>query len=615
MNIIKKLFSFTIRSAVMSILLFLTIALIGAYVFISGVSNADVPNRILASDSDSPVTVTDREGNELAVIQPENGVIRVVSSDRISQNMKDAMVAAEDGTFWQNLGFEPRRILGATLGHLQGNPNAGGGSGLTQQYVKNNLVGDDYSLQRKWDEILSATKTTATRDKEQILTDYLNSVYFGRGATGIEQASRAYFGVSAEELSLPQSALLAGVVQSPSQWDPEVDPDGAHERFDYVLGQMERWGMITPEQASTAEFPETIPSKPVDVSTGMTDGATGLIAHMAIEEIVENGIEREVLFDRGVTIRTTIDPAVHESIQRNSKNAAQTHDVRLGVASVDPANGAIRGFYGGDDGYGFNYATNSQMTGSVFKVFALAAAIKNGIGINTMIDSSPYQTGGITIHNSDGMTCGTCSIAEATKQSLNTSYHRIQDMLPEGAYSTRQMAQDMGVTASLSEPDGSVAGSIVLGAYGTSPVDMAAGYATISSGGVHREQHIVEEVTSRFGKPLYTTEVEEKRVLDTAQAGQIDTALAPIADYSNGHGLANEQGFMKTGTVQRGDGSSTGQNRDAWTVGYTKGPDSLSTSVWVGSDDGRALYDAYGAMIWGANLPADVWKSIMDEVG
>lgn len=615
MNIIKGFFTFTTRSIVVVILLVMTMILAGAYIFISGVSEAEVPERIMASDSASPVTVTDREGNELAVIQPDDGVIDVVPSDRISQEMKDAIVAAEDGTFWDNFGFEPRRIASAAVGHLQDNPDAGGGSGLTQQYVKNNLVGDDYSLERKWEEILSATKLTASRDKEQILADYLNSVYFGRGATGIEQAAQAYYGVSAEELDLAQSALLAGVVQSPSRWDPEVDIEGSQDRFDYVIGQMSRWEMITPEQANSVEFPETIPSQPVNVSTGMEDGATGLVAQMAMDEVVSRGIDRETLFDRGVTIRTTIDPAVHESVQRHAKNASDVNDLRLGVASVEPATGAIRGFYGGDDGYGFNYATSPQMTGSAFKLFTLAAAVRNGISIDTPVDSSPYYTAGFTINNSGGMTCGVCSIAEATKQSLNTSYHRIQDMLPEGAYSTRQMAHDMGVTAPLAEEDGSVTGSIVLGSYGSSPLDMAAGYATVASGGVQRDQHIVEEVISRFGKPLYTTDIEDHRVLETGQANAIDIALAPIADYSNGHGLANEQGYMKTGTVQRGDGSSTGQNRDAWTVGYTKGEGSLSTAVWVGSDDGRAIYDAYGGMVWGANLPADVWKSIMDEVG
>lgn len=614
-KILRFLRTFIIRSTAILVLIMMTGAVTGAYVFMSGVRDADTPDIIMASDTASPVTVTDREGNELAKIQPDGGIIRVVNIDRISDNMLKAIVAAEDGTFWTNLGFEPRRIISAAIGQLQGDSSAGGGSTISQQYVKNNLVGDEISIERKWKEILSATKMTADRDKEQIITDYLNSVYFGRSATGIEQAARSYYGVSAEELTISQSALLAGVVQSPSQWDPAINPDKAQERFDYVIYQMQRRGLITDQEAEEAQFPEVIEPGPVDMTTGMEDGATGLIASMALNELERAGVGRDILFDRGVTIRTTIDPGVHETIQNIASSASSTHDLRLGVASVDPATGALRGFYGGEDGYGFNYATAPQMTGSTFKVFTLAAAVANGISTSTNVSSAPYQApGGVTINNSDGMTCGTCSIAEATKQSLNTSYHRIQDMLPEGAESTRKMAHQMGITAPLGEEDGSTTPSIVLGTYGTSPVDMAAGYATLAADGVHRQQHIVEEVISRFDNSLYTTKIKDERVLTVPQAQEIHNALAPIADYSNNNGLAYRQGYMKTGTVQRGTGSSTGANRDAWSVGYTTGDGSMSTAVWVGSDDGRAIRDVYGRDIWGANLPSEVWKQIMDQI-
>lgn len=583
---------------------------IGAVVFINGVSKAEIPESPTSIGSQSEITFFAKDGRTvLATLQPEEGGREPVSSEQISDNMKHAIVSAEDKTFYDNMGFNPLRIASAALGHARGTEGAGGGSGITQQFVKNNLVGDEYSLERKWEEILSSTKLTASWDKDDILTAYLNTVYFGRGANGIENAAQAYFGVNAGELTKSQSILLAGVVQSPSVHDPAVNLESAQKRFDYVKSQMVDNGYVTSEEKNSIQLPETIEPEPISQSIGL-DTAKGHIVTMAMNELEEQGYDRDKLFDIGANITTTIDPRVQDSLENTSRDIAGTNDVRVSTVSTDPSTGGIAGIYGGDDGLGYNYATNPQMTGSTFKVFTLAAALQSGIGLDTSIDSSPYPVGNTVIQNSDGASCGSCSIAEATKQSLNTSYYRIQDMLPNQQDSTRDMARKLGVNAQLSEEDGSVNKGITLGLYGSTPQQMSSAFSTIANNGVRNDSHIVSNVKTRNGQLSYTTNTHPVRILSEGVSNDIDRALEPIADYSNNRQLSGKTGYMKTGTVQLGDAG--GQNRDAWTVGYT---DDLSTSVWVGTDDGQPLVDASGAAVWGAGLPAETWQRVMNEVG
>lgn len=605
----KKVFKFFTRTALVSALSIITVFIASVMVFINGVSSADIPESPNSIESESAITILASDGvTVISRLQPKDGTRIIVKPGRISVNMKNAIVSAEDRTFYDNFGFAPERIVKAALGHARGESGAGGGSTITQQLVKNILVGDEYSIERKWKEILSSTKLTASWNKDDIISSYLNTIYFGRGALGIESASQAYFGVHASELNKSQAALLAGIVQSPSNHDPAVNKKSAEDRFDYVTYQMHRNGYLDDQEYENISFPETLPPKPREVSTGIRD-AKGHITSMALSELRKNGISEEKLYASGARIVTSIDINAQNGIEETSRRIAESNNVRVATVSTDPKTGSIRAIYGGDDGIGFNYATAENMTGSTFKVYTLAAALENGIGLNTPISSDPYPVGNVVINNSGGMTCGTCSISEATKQSLNTSFYRIQDMLPKGAETTREMARRLGVDARLSEENGAVNAGITLGVYGTTPVQMSNGFATIANNGIRNDSHIVDSVYTRNGKLFYKTDSHPMRVLSDPITNEIDKALEPIAAYSNNHQLAGKTGYMKTGTVQLGD---TGQNRDAWVVGYT---DNLSTAVWVGTDEGRPLVNAYGGMVWGAGLPADVWQEVMNNFG
>lgn len=599
---------FTLSGIIISELVVISLC-VATLIFVIGVKDSSIPDSPTSIGEKSAITFLANDGKtQIGVYQPEGGSRKTVESSEISDNMKNAIVSAEDKTFYDNLGFNPKRIASAALGHIKGSGDAGGASGITQQFVKNNLVGDDYSLQRKWNEILSSTKLTAAWEKDDILTAYLNTVYFGRGANGIENASQAYFGVHASELNKSQAALLAGIVQSPSSHDPAVNEKSALERFNYVKQEMIDNGYVSEDEKYSMKMPQTIPPKPISQNIGL-DTAKGHIINMALEELSKNGIDSEKLFSIGAQITTTIDPRVQETVENVSRDVGKANNVRVATVSTNPSTGGISGIYGGDDGLGYNYASNPQMTGSTFKIFTLAAALENGIGLDTPISSDPYPVGNTVIQNSDGMTCGTCSLAEATKQSLNTSFYRVQDMLPNQQYTTRDMAKALGIKASLKEPDGSTNKGITLGLYGTSPIEMSAGISTVANNGIRNDNHIVQNVKTKNGQMFYSSNSHPARVLAQSTTDNIDRALEPIAAYSNNHQLSGKTGYMKTGTVQLGD---TGQNRDAWVAGYT---DNMATTVWVGTDSGRPLVNASGGQVWGAGLPADVWQQTMNEIG
>lgn len=603
---VRKFFKIVGRTFTVLLALSLTLASIGAWYFTISVSNADTPDKPNELKDKSAVTILAADGSELAKVYPPGGTRKIVSPDSIPQSMKDALVSAEDSSFYKNPGFDPLRIAAAGFGHLSGNSSAGGASTLTQQFVKNELVGDDYSLERKWKEVLSATKLTAEWDKDDIISGYLNIVYFGRGATGVEKAAQSYFGIRAAELNKSQSAFLAGVIQSPSVHDPAINEESAKQRFNYVVGQMRDNGYLSPEEK--LEFPETIPPKPTDTSTGI-EGPNGHIVTMVEKELNSHGMSMEQMFTMGARINTTIDPRVQDSVVRNSQSASRSNGIRVSSVATDPSTGSIRGIYGGDDGQGFNYATEPQMTGSTFKVFTLAAGLENGHGLGTQLSSAPYFADGLELGNSGGATCGVCSLGEATKQSLNTSFYRLQDMLPQGPKTTREMAQRLGVEESLEDEGGFVAKSITLGSYGTSMKSMSHAMATIANNGYYNDQHIIDNIITRNDNTVYKVDTHGRQVLASSITNDIDRALEPIPAYSNGNQLSGKTGYGKTGTVQLGD---TGQNRDAIMIGYT---DNMALSVWTGTDDGSPLVDANGAMIWGAGVPATTWKNILNEVG
>ncbi|WP_424809762.1 transglycosylase domain-containing protein [Rhodococcus sp. 27YEA15] len=556
----------------------------------------------------------------MSTVVPPEGNRTEVTLDQIPVPVRNAVLAAEDRDFYTNPGFSVTGFARAARDNVLGRDSAGGGSTITQQYVKQALVGSERSLTRKMKELVISSKMANEWSKDDILAAYLNTIYFGRGAYGIGAASKAYFGKPIDQLNVAEGAVLASSIQLPSLLDPETNPTGAKSRWDYVLDGMVSAGTLDAATRATTQYPAFIPLAQVDNGSQGTTGPEGLIKNQVLREIADAGISEQLLNTEGLQITTTIDPkaqaAAVDAARSNMKG--EPDDLRTAVVSVDPRSGAVKAYYGGEDGLGYDFANAGLQTGSSFKVFGLAAALDQGIPLSQMYDSSPLTVNGISIGNVEGESCGTCTIAEALKRSLNTSFYR--QMLSLDGNGPQEIADIAhkagipetipGVGPTLTEPDGSGPNNgIVLGQYQARVLDMASSYATLAASGVYHAPHFVQKVVAADGTVLLDRGAPAgENVIDAAVADNVTSAMQPIAAYSRGHNLAGGRlSAAKTGTAQLGD---TGANKDAWMVGYTP---SLSTAVWVGTPDATAITNSNGAMIYGSGLPSDIWKDTMDD--
>ncbi|MGV9663302.1 transglycosylase domain-containing protein [Nocardia niigatensis] len=555
----------------------------------------------------------------LAKVIPPEGNRTDVTIDQIPPHVRNAVIAAEDRSFYTNPGFSIQGFGRAFVGQLTGNTDAGGGSTITQQYVKNAMVGNEHSLTRKLRELVISAKMAKQWSKDQILAAYLNTIYFGRGAYGIDAASKAYFDKKVQDLSVAEGAVLAATIQQPSNLDPEKNPQGAQARWKYVLDGMVDGGNLPATDRANMQYPTVIPAAQAQKDKTLDAGPEGLIKTQVLKELEAAGITEHDLNTEGLQITTTIDvKAQQAAVDAVTKVMDGEPDkLRAALSSVDPKTGAVRAYYGGSDGQGLDYANQGLPPGSSFKVFGLAENLEMGKPLSTLYDSSPVTVHGITITNVEGEQCGMCTIAEALKRSLNTSFYRMElDMTGNGPQKIADMAHKLGIPdtipgvgKTLVEPDGSPPNNgIVLGQYRVRTLDMASAYATLAASGMYHAPHFVQKVVASDGTVLLDRgETAGEQRVSAAVADNVTDAMKPIAAWSRNHQLAGGRlSATKTGTNQK-DGSN--ENRDAWMVGFTP---SLSTAVWVGTDQGDALRNANGGMIYGSGLPADIWKATMD---
>ncbi|OFN35797.1 MULTISPECIES: transglycosylase domain-containing protein [unclassified Corynebacterium] len=576
----------------------------------------DVPEpKELQPSQISTIVAGDGE-TQLAKLVPPEGNRRQVTLDEIPDYVEDSVLAAEDREFWTNSGFSFTGLGRAVLGKLTGDASAGGGSTITQQYVKNTLVGDEYSYVRKIRELIYSVKMTNEWSKEDILNAYLNTVYFGRNAYGIEAASNAYFNKDAKDLTKEEGALLAGVIQSPSVLDPWVDEERSQARWNYVMDGLVEMGDLDQSERDQLVFPETRDPSEYSAYTE-APGAYGHIKNQVIDELSRVGITEDQLATGGLKVTTTIDMTVQNASTdaAHAQLAVLQEDARAAAVTIDPATGAVRGYFGGDDSNGWDYANSPLQTGSTFKIMALAAALQQGIDLNTYYSSAPYQLPGSQTVNNVGGGCGSCSIAEALKNSYNTSFLRLQDDLENKMQDTADMAHALGVARSLpgiektlTENGGTPYEGVVLGQYQSRPLDMATAMATLTNQGVWHQPHFVQKVENTAGEVLYEnpTDGGERRVSANV-ANNVISAMQPIAAWSNGALAGGRPSASKTGTTQLGD---TGTNKDAWMVGSTP---QLATAVWVGTaDNTSAIFNQWGGIMYGSDAPTKIWKSILD---
>jgi membrane peptidoglycan carboxypeptidase len=497
---------------------------------------------------------------------------------------------------------------------------SGGGSTITQQYVKVATGQDQYSFFRKFREVIIAAKMTKQNSKDQILQDYLNTIYFGRGAYGIQAASQAYFGKKVQALSPYEGAVLAGAIQAPSLWDPAKNPDQAHARWNYVLDGMVTEGWLSRTDRASAKYPATIP--PGSVPGSPTDSRAH-VADRVLAELEEHGITREDMATKGGQIVTTID-ARAQNVARDAvlkELHGQPANLHSALVAVDPRSGGVLAYYGGEDGNGFDLAGGPAWNpGSAFKPFTMLAALEQGIGIDAVYDGdSPLTVDGTVYHNSESTSYKALTLRDAMTHSVNTTFVQLTNEV--GPRAVRDAAFQAGIPQQINgkpallEPNNAPpALGITLGQYPVHTIDMASAYATFADNGTRHQPFFVREYKDSSGTDEYTHPDRPVQAFDPTDpqrnaqlAGNVTQSMLGVAADSKIPLDGGRQVAAKTGTHQLGD---TGNNSAAWTVGYTP---SISAAVWVGDPANSALKDKNGNDVFGRGVPGLIWQRFMNN--
>ncbi|MCW2496680.1 transglycosylase domain-containing protein [Jatrophihabitans sp.] len=559
----------------------------------------------------------------------------IVSLDQVPVAVRYDVLAAEDRNFYSESGVSIRGTLRAALSDLTGGDTQGG-SGITQQYVKNAYLNDSRSLTRKLKELAIAVKLSRQYSKDQILDFYLNTVYFGRGAYGIQAAAQAYFNEDVSKLTLVQGALLAGLLQAPSAYDPAVSPTKARERWGYVLDGMVKTGHLTKAQEAAAVFPKTISPKD-DPQLGV-DGWKYLIEQQVLAELQAHGISQDDVSNRGLKILTTINKqaqsaaltAIHTTFahltakQKNMKNA---------LVAVNPANGGVLAYYGGSGPGVKDYAGKVDYNdyagvglvapGSSFKPYTLATALTQTLKKQGTITISSQYVGsqcvkieGRSICNdpSDaGFSSSHVTVAYAMEHSLNTTFDEMAYNI--GPSNVAKTAQAMGIPKtfngkpSLVDANGQTGFGIGIGDYKVHPINQAVGFATIADGGLTNPAYFVQKATDSAGDVVYSHKKKSTRAINSRVANDVTISMEKVAS-SSGFALAGGRvSAAKTGTEGIYQDPKN-NNSDAWTVGFTP---QVSAAVWVGGGNSTIpIYNSAGGQEYGRDLPGRTWKLFMD---
>ncbi len=539
-----------------------------------------------------------------------------VPLSEVPEHVQHAVLAAENRSFYSDPGVSPKGLMRALMNNARGGDTQGG-STITQQYAKNVYLSHERTLTRKIREMVLAIKIDLQYSKEQILEWYLNTIYFGRGAYGIEAAADVFFGKSARDLTPAEGAVLAATIRSPAQYDPTEDPFPAMYRFDYVMRTMYAAGWLDRETAYNAPYPQVKPKEGSAINR--LDGPNGYIVERVREELATLGYDQVALESGGLTVVTTID-ARRQAAAVNAVGIAfqsQPAGMKKALVSLDPQTGAIRAYYGGSVGLGnLDYARSPQPVGSAFKPVVLSTALSDGYSLSTSLNgTSPrWFAGGVKIENAGNASCSPCSILEATRRSVNTAYFDLT--LQVGAKNVAEMGHKLGVpetygsTLTLQDPDGITYPGIGLGGYDVRPIDMAAVYSVFANGGYRVEPHFVTRIIDRNGVVIFDRDNDRTRALPAAVTHDVTYALEQVIQSGTGYARQLAYGRPaagKTGSVQRG---KTDDNQDAWFVGYTP---QLATAVWVGNEYNEPLRESSGRVVFGSGLPGLTWKTYMDS--
>ncbi|HEU5152061.1 MAG TPA: transglycosylase domain-containing protein [Iamia sp.] len=552
-------------------------------------------------------TIVDADGEELAVLQRDGYRIEV-GLDEVAPVVVDALIAAEDRDFRHHDGIDPVGIVRAVT-HNIGGGETQGGSTITQQLVKNSYLSPERTYSRKVKEAILAIKLDDRLDKDEILERYLNTVYFGRGAYGIEAAANVYFDRSASELDVPQAALLVGLLRAPEAAEPSEDPETATRRRDSVIDDLVEVGDLTRAEADEAKAADlgAIPQdSPVTLTAGVGPHVVEWIRSQAVEMFGADAV-----YGGGLTIHTTIDIDDQRAAEQAvAEVLTDPNDPQAALVAIDPE-GRIRAHVGGRDhaalqvdlARGREGGGSGRQPGSTFKPIVLAAALQDGTATLGSTFPAPASItlddggGPWEVGNYGGEGFGVLDLYESTTRSVNTVYAQL--VLEVGPERAAEVADSLGIPGQ--EPDP----SLVLGTGEVSVLDLAGGYSTLARQGERIDPYVIERVEDADDDVIFEVEPPEPvRALDEGPALAVTHALRGVIDGGTGtRAQLDRPAAGKTGTTQG--------NGDAWFAGYT--PD-LTAAVWMGYPEGpqRAMTDVHGESVTGGSLPADIWKRFMD---
>lgn len=551
--------------------------------------------------------IVDDQGRELAVLAKDGYRVQV-PLEQVAPVVKDALLSSEDRRFYEHGGIDPIGTMRAFVNDVRGG-NTQGGSTLTQQLVKNSYLTSERSVTRKVKEAILAIKLDRQQSKDEILSRYLNTVYFGRGAYGVEAAAKVYFDATAKDLTTEQAALLVGELRAPELAEPARHPDEATARRNRVLDAMVSNGKLSQAEADRAK---AAPLGTVDLGQQIT--LTSGVAPHFVEWIRQQAIAQfgeATVYGGGLTIRTTLDIDQQRAAEQAITSVLdQPDDPQAALVGVDK-DGAIRAYVGGRDfanlkvdlARGRDGGGSGRQAGSTFKPFGLAAALEKGIGLGTAFPGPASLTlttpgGPWKVQNYGDESFGNIDLTTATANSVNTVYAQLA--LKTGAPAIADVAKKAGITSPLEANP-----SIVLGAEEVSPLDMADAYLTFAREGERVAPYAIAAVEDRSGRPIFKApapKAERAMAQGTAQA--VSYALQQVVARGTGKGAQIDRPMAgKTGTTQ--------DYGDAWFAGYTP---SYAAVVWVGYPEGaaRPMKGVHGIDVTGGTLPAQIWKAFAE---
>ncbi|MGP3772911.1 transglycosylase domain-containing protein [Streptomyces sp. SDT5-1] len=617
----------------------------------------EIPATLKTPPLSQRTTILDNQGGKIATVYSRDRT--VVKLDDISPYMQKAIVAIEDSRFYEHGAVDAKGILRAINANAQNGGVSQGASTLTQQYVKNVFMeeaGDDptklaqatqQTIGRKVKELKYAIQVENEVGKKKILNNYLNITYFGQQAYGVEAAAQRYFSKPAKDLNVQESAMLAGIVQSPSRYDPVNDEAEAKKRRNVVLQRMAETHDITQTEADKAkETPLGLKvSRPQNGCITASRGAAffcNYVKNVFLNDPTfgKTAEERAKIWNRGgLTVKTTLDPQTQDSVESSVKqHVYKTDKVAAAGAFVEPGTGKVLGMgqskpYGSDNSKNeteINYSVNQKYggsymgfpTGSTFKPFVAAAALEKGTPVTKQYPA-PYQMpypsrvqtcsgkpwvndGGYKLENENESEVGPYRLKEAMAKSINTYFvQMIGDM---GMCPVVKMTDKLGVVQGNGKKVDEVPSSMTLGSTGLSPLTMASAYAAFANRGTYCTPVAIDSITDPNGKALDVPKTKCTRAMSESTADKINTLLSGVIDSGTGKaaGLSGRDNAGKTGTT---DG-----RKNAWFAGYTP---NLSGAVWVGSASQAVqmtnitIGGQYHDKVFGADTPGPIWRDAM----